>query len=122
MERKKLRHRSEKVRLLSLDDLDRRTASAKAALRLRAEIVADLGGEDRLSAMERAIVNNAAVIAAMLESMATKYLAGQAIELGSYATLSNSLRRLLQDVGLQRRALDVQTDLRSYMKAKAKAA
>jgi hypothetical protein len=108
--------RRRKRRLKSLQDLDRRTANAKAALALRNSIVADLGGEAALSAMKRAIIDNVAVLGAALDNIAYRYLAGEPVELIKFATLANAQRRLLSDLGLERRALDVTPDLRDYIK------
>jgi hypothetical protein len=108
--------RRRKRRLKSLQDLDRRTANAKAALALLNSIVADLGGEAALSAMKRAIIDNVAVLGAALDNIAYRYLAGEPVELIKFATLANAQRRLLADLGLERRALDVTPDLRDYIK------
>jgi hypothetical protein len=48
------------VRLLTTADLDRRTKASQIALEIRSAIMADLGGEDRLSTLERLMVENAA--------------------------------------------------------------
>jgi hypothetical protein len=90
-----------------LADLDRRTNAAKAAFDLRDSFIADLGGEDAVSAMKRAVVDSAAALGAMLEDMAASYLAGEGADLGLYATLANAQRRLLTDLGLERRAKDI---------------
>jgi hypothetical protein len=54
----KLTHRKDgpralKARLLDLRDLDQRTKSAQLAMRIKADIIADLGGEEQLSTLER---------------------------------------------------------------------
>jgi hypothetical protein len=49
-----------KVRLVSMQDLDRRTKAAQVAVETKTNIMADLGGEDRLSTLERIMVENAA--------------------------------------------------------------
>ena len=40
-------------------DLDRRTKAAQTAVATKAAIMADLGGEERLSTLERIMVENA---------------------------------------------------------------
>lgn len=116
MERRKLAVSSRKLRLRSLNDLDGRTSAAKAAISLRNEIAADLGGADALTAMQQAIVNNVAVLGAALEDLATSYLAGEGADLSLYATLANSQRRLLADIGLSKRAKDITPSLKNYLK------
>jgi hypothetical protein len=118
MERKKFRD-SGKLRLKSFADLDGRTAAYKSAQSLRNAIAADLGGADTLSAMQQAIVNNAAMLGAMLENIAARYLAGEVVDYAQFATLANSMRRLLADLGLERKAHDISPDLRTYLKGKA---
>lgn len=118
MERRKL-SLGRKLKLRSLDDLDGRTTAARSAFALRSAIANDLGGTDALSSMQLAIVNNAAVLGAMLENLAAGYLAGEKTDLGSYATLSNAQRRLLSDLGLERRSKDISPDLRSYLKRRS---
>jgi hypothetical protein len=110
--------RRPKRRLKSLQDLDRRTANAKAALALRNSIVADLGGEACLSAMKRAIIDNVAVLGAALDNIAYRYLAGEPVELIKFATLANAQRRLLSDLGLERKAVEVHQHLSSYLASK----
>lgn len=122
MERKRPQDTGRKVRLRTLADLDKRTTAARAALELRAAITDDLGGEHTLSAMKRAVVHNAAVLGAMLEDMAAAYLGGEGTDLSLYATLANAQRRLLVDLGLERRAQDITPDLRNYIKGRERAA
>jgi hypothetical protein len=107
--------RRKKRKLRSLADLDRRTAAARSALALRDSITADLGGEAHLSAMKRAIIDNVAVLGAALDNIAYRYLAGEPVELIKFATLANAQRRLLADLGLERKAVDVTDDLASYI-------
>jgi hypothetical protein len=122
VERRQPQDTNKKVRLRTLADLDKRTSAAKAAFELRTAISDDLGGDAALTAMKRAVVHNAAVLGAMLEDMATAYLAGDGTDLSLYATLANAQRRLLADLGLERRAHDITPDLRHYIKGKDRAA
>ena len=119
MELGMIRVKGKKVQLRTLADLDKRTTAARVALEFRNAIADDLGGEHALTAMKRAIVHNAAVLGAMLENIATAYLAGEGADLALYATLANAQRRLLSDLGLERRAKDVTPDLGAYLKNRA---
>jgi hypothetical protein len=119
MQRKSLSDSRGKVRLRSLADLDGRTAAAKAAFALRDAIAADLGGADRLSAMQAAIVNSAGLIGAMLDHLGAQYLAGDKIDRLEFATLTNAQRRLLADLGLHRKARDITPpSLKAYVKGR----
>jgi hypothetical protein len=75
--------------------------------------VSDLGGEDLISESERRLIRRAAMLTLQCELLDAKFalLEGEAsvIDLDRYQRASNSLRRLLQSLGLQRRAKDVTT-------------
>jgi hypothetical protein len=103
----RVRFAGEKVRLLSLGDLDRRTAAYRRTNDLIEAIELDLGGADRLSTGQRALIQRAAVTAALAEHLETRWLAGEAIDPSLYCTVGNALRRLLETVGLTRVPRDV---------------
>lgn len=104
-----------KLRLLTLDQLDHRTAAAKRCRDLIATIELDLGGGDRLSTGERQIIQRAAITGAVLEDIETRWLAGEPIDPALYATLGNAQRRLLETIGLRRRARDVTPSVDEYV-------
>jgi len=108
-----------KIKLRTLNDLDLRTSAAKAVLVLRDSIVKDLGGDQQLSAMQTCLVENAAMLGAALEDMATAYLTGERVDLALYCTIANSQRRLLADLGLERRARDITDNLADYVRERA---
>jgi hypothetical protein len=109
----------EKVRLMSLADLDGRTIAARDAKALIRDIESDLGGADRLSAGEREIVQRAALASTMLRNMEAGWLTGRGIDVAAYTTLANTQSRLLKMLGLERRQRDVTPDLRKYIAAVA---
>jgi hypothetical protein len=81
---------------------------------------ADLGGADDLSISEAAIVRTAATHIVSLEQLEMRFALAEgdaaSEDLSLYTTLSNSLRRLLSELGIKRRAKDVGPDLHSYLK------
>jgi hypothetical protein len=93
-----------KVKLRSLADLDGRTSAARRTLELIENVTGDLGGADALSTGEKQLVQRAALTGALAEDLETKWLSGQDIDAGLYATLGNAQRRLFECLGLQRRA------------------
>lgn len=111
-----------KVRLRSLADLDGRTLAARTAKALIAELADDMGGADRLSAGERALIHRAALAGAMADDMETAWLSGRPIDVAAYTALVNVQRRLLTTVGLKRQPRDVTPDLDAYVASKAPAA
>jgi hypothetical protein len=79
-----------------------------------------------VSEAERAIIRRAAVLITELELMESKFAAaGGAPDIASldaYQRASNSLRRLLESTGLQRRSRDITPTLSTYLAGKAAAA
>jgi hypothetical protein len=73
--------------------------------------LSDLGGEANTSTAERSIVRRAAVLTAQLEQLEVRFaLANGEVrpeDLDLYQRTANSLRRLLEAVGLQRRAKNI---------------
>jgi hypothetical protein len=106
-----------KAKLLTIDDIDGRTSSARAARDLMADITADLGGSDMVSTAEKQIIQRAAITGAILESMEAKWLAGGQIDMAVYVPLANLQRRHLEAVGLKRQPKPVET-LQQYLEAK----
>ena len=64
-----------------MPQLDGRTSAAKAFHRLVADIESDLGGSDRLSAIERALVEGFAGAAVTLQHLNTQLALGQRLGL-----------------------------------------
>jgi hypothetical protein len=94
-----------KVRLRSLDDLDNRTAAARRARELVADLESDLGGD--LSTAERELVKRAALLGAIVEDTEVRWLQRQHADLSLYGTLVDRQRRILETLGLRRRPRDV---------------
>jgi hypothetical protein len=93
-----------------LSGVDGRSPWVRRCKDIISEAIADLGGFDNTSAAERSIVRRAATLSVELERMERQFaLAGEADpdDLDAYQRCANSLRRLLEAVGLQRRARDV---------------
>ena len=101
---------------LFIDGLDGRSALARRYRDLVAEFVSDIGGADIISAAQRAIVRRAASLCVWCEAVEVRLAAGEEIDI--YTTAANSLRRLLVDIGLERRARDVTPSLDAYLLAK----
>jgi hypothetical protein len=83
--------------------------------------LADLGGEGFVSEAERSIIRRAATLTVELERLELKFaLAGQACadDLELYQRTANSLRRLLESVGIKRVPRDV-TPLKDYLQEAA---
>jgi hypothetical protein len=95
-------------------DLDRRSLEFKRYEEVRSAVIRDLGGEDVVSTAEAQITDKAAFIAMKLEQMQIAALSGETIDLQRYGELTDRLRRLLESVGLSRRAKDITPSLAEY--------
>jgi len=82
----------------------------------------DLGGDANISEAERAIVRRASVLIVELERMETDFAladgAPNIATLDAYQRAAGNLRRLLESLGLQRRARDVTPKLSQYLERK----
>jgi hypothetical protein len=107
-----------KMKLLTLENMDKRGAAYRRTADLIAHIERDLGGVRQLSTAQQQLVRHAALTAAMLEDLGSRWLAGQAIDPSMYATLVNAARRGFQAIGLARVPREVDT-LSSYVAAKS---
>jgi hypothetical protein len=99
--------RTAKAKLTTLAELDGRTLAARNVREVISSIEADLGGPDNISTARRAIIENAAVLGAVVQDMGAKWISGEQVDLNLYSTLSNTRRRLLESVGLDFRAMDI---------------
>lgn len=112
----------QKTRLLSLDDLDKRTNAARAAYALRDAIMDDLGGVDELSALKVELINTVAVQTALLNDAHARLLSGDpsAPSLTEISTLTNTRNRTATAVGFSKAVKTL--DLKSYLAEKREAA
>lgn len=107
-----------------LPDIDGRSTWARRARDIVAQLIEDRGGEDLTSEAERLILRRAAVLAVQTEQFESKFAEanskGNVVsreDLDLYQRLANSMRRLLESVGLDRVARDITPDLRDYLAA-----
>ncbi|HLH98760.1 MAG TPA: hypothetical protein VKW08_26925 [Xanthobacteraceae bacterium] len=71
--------------------------------------LADIGGVDHASEAERSILRRAATLTVELERLEARFAEGPSSnkDLETYQRTSNTLRRLLESVGLKRRPRDI---------------
>src|SRR5215468_8117860 len=104
-----------------LPNVDGRSCWVRRFRDLNALHLSDLGGEDRASEAEKALVRRIATLIVELERLEMCFAeAGQATDhqLELYGRTANTLRRLLEAVGLQRRPKNVTPTLDQYLKHK----
>jgi hypothetical protein len=104
----------QKVRLLSLHDLDRRTAAYRRTVDLIEAMEADAGGHDRLSTGERQLIRRIALACTLAEHLEARWLSGEQIDPALYCTIANAQKRLLEVVGLRRVPRQVTPTLEEY--------
>jgi hypothetical protein len=94
---------------LFLDEsaIDGRSVMARRYRDVLAALVSDLGGDP--SEAQAQIARRAATLIVWAESAESDMAAGNAIDIASFTTATNALRRLLADLGLERRVIDVGT-------------
>src|SRR5262245_29546991 len=81
--------------------------------------ISDLGGLENASEAERSIIRRAATLTIELERLEAKFSTlpngPRAEDLDMYQRCSNSLRRLLESIGIQRRPRDVTPSLEDVL-------
>jgi hypothetical protein len=85
---------------------------------LTAMLIADQGGDDMISAAKMAIVRRSAIIMVELELRELRFADEEPSyqQLEQYSRISGNLRRMLESIGLERRAKDVTPSLSEYIK------
>jgi hypothetical protein len=99
-----------------LDNVDGRSAAARRYRDIVDDLVRDMGGDP--SAGQSAIARRAAALCVSCEQAEAELVAGGKIDIGEFTTAANSLRRLLSDLGIERKLRDVTPSLARYIEAK----
>jgi hypothetical protein len=102
-----------------LSGVDGRTLQARRFKEIFTNLAQDMGGDP--TEAQKAIAARAATLAVWCEQAEAEFANGGELDVLAYATVSNAMRRLLSDLGLERRAKDVTPDLASYIAAKDRA-
>jgi hypothetical protein len=101
-----------------LPDIDGRSAMARRYRDVMQQLTSDAGGDP--SGAQQAIIRRACSLIVVCEQAEAELLAGVKLNVAEFVTATNSLRRLLQDLGLERKAKDVTPTLASYIASKSK--
>jgi hypothetical protein len=104
--------------LQTVDAIDRRTQAFRRFASIRSAVVADLGGADRLSAIELQLIHRLAALCVLCEAMEASVLRGDDVDVDEFGRASGHARRLGETLGLQRRPKDITPDLQSYLASK----
>ena len=118
-ERRKSRQRSRVTNgSVLLPGIDGRSVWVRRCKDIITSHLSDRGGEENTSEAERSIIRRASVITVELERLEARFAAAgeaSAEELDLYQRTAGNLRRLLEAVGLQRRAKQVTPTLGEYL-------
>ncbi|HDR28856.1 hypothetical protein [Rhodovulum sp.] len=94
-----------------------RTHGGRRFKELCADLMDHLAGD--ATAPQFAIIRRAAALAVWCEQAEADQALGKDLDVAAYTTATNALRRLLSDLGLERKARDVTPDLQAYIATKA---
>lgn len=100
-----------------LADVDQRSVLYRRYREILATLCADMGGDP--SEAQEQIARRAAALAVWCEGADADAANGKPLDIATYTTASNSLRRLLCDLGLERRARNITPSLTDYLAATA---
>ena len=98
---------------LFLDGVDGRSALARRYRDVLAQIISDIGGDP--SEAQGLIARRAATLAVWCEQEEVGLASGGTFNIGEYTTAANTMRRLLADLGLERRMRDITPSIDSYL-------
>jgi hypothetical protein len=104
--------------VLSIDALDKRTRPFKRYETIRGAVLADMGGEENTSEVQRQLISKFATLALQLETLESAAIEGNKIDLDLFGRCAGHLRRIAETLGL-RRAPRAVPDLHAYLEAKA---
>jgi hypothetical protein len=96
-----------------LAGVDGRSSTMRRYKEILGQLLADVGGDP--SEAQSIIARRAATLAVWSEAAEAEMANGEALDVGTYTTAINALRRLLTDLGLERRAREVTPSLTAYL-------
>jgi hypothetical protein len=108
------------VRLKTLNGIDQRCFAYLRAKGIMMGLQNDLGGADNLTVAEHQITQHAAVLGAIIEHHEALWISGEDVNVNEVLASVNCQRRLLTELGLQRRAKDITPSLHQYLDAKVR--
>jgi hypothetical protein len=101
-----------------LDGIDRRGVVARRFRDLVHEVTTDLGGPAELSEAQRQIIRRIASMSVWCESQEAKMADGENIDIDRFQRTSNSLRRLCEAIGLERKSRDITPSIHELIEAR----
>lgn len=96
---------------------DGRSVEFRRYREILVQLEADMGGDP--SEAQSQIARRAAMLAIWCEQQDAAAAQGTAIDIGKYTTASNTLRRLLETLGIERRARNITPTIAEYAARRA---
>lgn len=90
-----------------LPGIDGRSPTARRYRDITAAILVDQGGEDRCSESRKHLIRRFAAAAVLAERLEARLVSGADIDIQEHATLSSTLVRLAQRIGIERVPRDI---------------
>jgi hypothetical protein len=100
-----------------LPDIDGRTLIARRYRDITNAILVDQGGEAECSESRKQLIRRFAAAAVIAEQMEARLARGEPIDINEHATLSSTLVRLAQRIGINRRFKNITPALPDYLDA-----
>ena len=113
---KRRSHVATRPQLLTRQSLDQRTNAFKIFTKIVSDIETDLGGADRLSTIEHALIEGFAGAALTLHNLNCRLALGLAIDLGQHAQAVSAMVRVASRLGVSRRARTIEPTLSDIMR------
>ena len=98
---------------LFLEGVDGRSVIARRYRDILAQLTSDIGGDP--SEAQSIIIRRATQLAVWCEMAEAEAAGGKPLNISEYATATNTLRRLLLDLGLERRMRDITPTINAYL-------
>ena len=102
---------------LFLENVDGRSALARRYRDILGQLTSDLGSDP--SEAQSLIARRAVTLAVWCEQAEAELANGAELDIGTFTTAANAMRRLLNDLGLERRARDITPTLSKYLEGTA---
>ena len=100
-----------------LPDVDGRSLIARRFRDIVASVIADQGGLDCMAEARLQLVRRFAACAVLCESQEARLTSGEELDISEYSTLTSTLVRVAQRIGINRIARDITPSLAEYTDA-----
>ena len=104
-----------------LPNVNGRSAMARRFKDIANAILADQAGADQCSEARKQLIRRFAAVAMLAEQLESRLANGEQIDIAEHATLSSTLVRLAQRIGIDRRAKDITPDPLTYARQREQA-